>query len=240
MTTEEARASEVLYPMARATWRDVLPLAWRLSVEFTRPTRTWGPFLPATLVLLPIFAGVAAMPGVYHWERTAVLGLYRPEEGKRQRSGVVAYVAIMMLVELGLLFAAFGRWAIVVWTGSLIGAIGIPRAMGAMARLMRLVPRRDRADRKARHSVTRLRRRSLVSSAQAPPRSDWVASVAACRPTTGVRALPDIFLPHVRATVPAGDTVELVAASGYLASVYRTQFGFEQVGASALRLRATL
>ena len=232
----------VRYPMVRATGRDVVPIAWRLAIEFTRPTRKWSPFLPGTLVLLPIFVGVAAMPGVYHWERTAVLGLSRSEDGKLRRSGVVAYLVVLTIVELGLLLAAFGPWGIVVWTGSLVVAIGVPRAVGAVTRAFMRVPTRDRSDDEAARSVRAgaTRQRKSISFVHSPPPSDWTLSVAAFRPTEGVSALPDIFVPHIRSTVSPGQTVGLVAADAYLADLYRTQFGFVQVGASPLQLQATL
>lgn len=234
--TPRATSAALRFPMVRATWRDVLPLGWRLAVEFTRPTRTTWPFLPSTLLLFPIFVGVAAMPGVFHWKRTAVLGLARQGEGGARRRGVKAYLVILTVAEIGLLVAAFGTGGIVVWTGSLLGAITVPRALGSAARALKPTPTRARSD-DGQGTPPLLRR--MLSFVHSPPPSTWTASVAAFRPTDGVRAIPGIFVPHIRSTVQPGETIGIVAANPTLAHLYR-ELGFVQAGASLLQLQATL
>jgi len=57
--------------------RDVVPVVWRLATEVPRPTRARGPFIPSTIVMFPAFLALACQPGMWHWQRRAVLGIRR-------------------------------------------------------------------------------------------------------------------------------------------------------------------
>lgn len=217
------------YPMVRATLRDIVPLAWRISVEFTRPARSWRPILPCTAVVFPVFLGVAAMPGVYHWERKAILGLARRNEDTIRHAAAAILIIVLMLAELGLLRTVVGNWANAIWGGSLAAGIGLPRLIGRWIRS----PTIERADGRPHREIGK-----PFFLLRAPP-CDWVGSVAAARPGSGLDAIAEVFFPHVRATVPRGQTIGIVAANKYLAAKYRA-LGFEQVGASPLTLRATI
>lgn len=215
-------AQPLVRPMVRVGLRDLVPVAWRVAQEFARPTRASRSWWPAAILLMPLTVVMVGNGHTYHWQRRAVLGL-RPAGNRHVPRtlavaaltfGAVAWAGGVMLDRLGIRGDEAASWAAA-------GALGVSVAAFLLVRLVTVL---------AGGHVDPLPR------VEGPTTAQWVGDLAAAAP--GTDAIRTVFEPHLRATVPAGQVVTLLAATERLAHRY-AEVGFARTTAKRRRLYAT-
>lgn len=209
--------------MSRVRLRDIIPVAWRVAQEFARARRSWRSCWPAAVLLMPLTIVMVGNGHTYHWRRRAVLGLRPAGAGFAPRTVLVAIV-MLLVVSLGggelLEAAGVGGGDAPLWAAG--GAFVLAIAMFLLARVVTVV------------AGGRVEPLPVVGG---PTEAQWVGDLAAAAP--GTDAMRTVFEPHLRATVPAGEVVTLLAATERLAHRY-AEVGFARTTPSRRRLFATV
>lgn len=213
-----SRADTVVRPMVRVARGDILPVAWRVAVEFARPRRDRRPLWGVAVALLPLMVVFVVTSGTYHWQRVAVLSVDR--RGRKE-----AWRGVWVCLLAAAVFSPGG--AVLAWACGGRGAVDVLLGAGALMACSCVAV-----------YVPRLgdgwgRRREPLPRTVGPVSAQWVAGLAAAAP--GIDAITTVFAPHLRALVPRGEVVSVVAATNKLAHVY-ARAGFARTTRSPRRL----